>query len=258
MFRARLHHFAFTVLIVLSLGFTALATAQSTPENATKHWAQVLEKYVNDRGQINFCRLDKDEIDLRAYVDYVGRVSPESAPSQFPTRNAKLAYYINSYNALSMINVINYRIPKELGFFTRLRFFAVTHFMIGKKSMSLYTYENSVIRAMGDERVHFALNCMSVGCPRLPDLPFSGEHIGEQLDQAARQFFSDPKNLRIDVANQTVWVSSILDFYEDDFLKKSPTLANYIDRYAPQKIPINMPIKFIPYDWTVNTQSGNC
>ncbi|WP_454753976.1 DUF547 domain-containing protein [Cupriavidus necator] len=108
--------------------------------------------------------------------------------------------------------------------------------------MTLYTYENSVIRPLGDERVHFALNCMVRGCPQLPNEPFSAEHLDTQLDEATRRFFSEPRNLQVDLAARTVRVSSILDFYKDDFLKRNPTLNAYINRYAPVRLPQGMEI----------------
>lgn len=233
-------------------------SAQEDAIAAMAHWARVLLRYVNDRGQVDFCALAGDMADLRSYVDYIGRVSPENAPTDFPTRNDALAYYINSYNALAMFNVIASGIPEELGMLTRVWFFGGRRLKIGGKTMTLYTYENDVIRAMGDERVHFALNCMSVSCPQLPNRPFSGDGLDVQLDHAARYFFSEPRNLQLDAASQTVRVSSILKFYERDFLKRSPTLIDYINRYAPRKIPSGSAVEFIPYDWTVNGQRRNC
>lgn len=231
---------------------------QEDAAEATVHWARVLHRYVNNRGQVDFCDLADDMVDLRAYVDYIGRTSPEKTPASFPTRNAALAYYINSYNALAMYNVIASGIPKELGPFMRMWFFGGRRFRIGGTTMTLYTYENSVIRRMGDERVHFALNCMSGGCPRLPNQPFSGNDLDAQLDAAARYFFSESRNLQFDPANRTARVSSILKFYKDDFLKRSPTLIAYINRYAPVRMPADAQIEFVPYDWTVNAQDRPC
>ncbi|TAM85125.1 DUF547 domain-containing protein [bacterium] len=244
--------------MALALGWAAPCVAQNAAADADVHWARVLHKYVNDRGQVDFCGLVNDQADLRAYVDYIGRVSPENTPAAFPTRDAALAYYINSYNSLAMLNVIVSGMPKELGLLTRVWFFGGRRFTIGGKPMTLYTYENSVIRAVGDERVHFALNCMSVGCPQLPNEPFSSIRLDAQLDAAARHFFSESRNLQIDPVRHTVRVSSILKFYKDDFLKRSPTLIAYIGRYALVKIPANAQLEFIPYDWTVNAQSRSC
>lgn len=221
---------------------------------ATAHWALVLQKHVNDRGQIDFCGLAKDTGDLDAFARAIGQISPQQASGRFANRNEVLAWYINSYNALSMLGVLESGIPEELGFLARLWFFAGRRFQIGGRSMSLYTYENSVIRAMGDERVHFAQNCMSVGCPRLPRQPFLGTTLNQQLDDARRFFFSERRNLQFEPSSATVRVSEILKFYREDFLRHSPSLIAYINQYAPFKISENARIEFIPYDWTVNAQ----
>lgn len=246
------------ILIVLTASCWSPSAAQETAADADMHWARVLHKYVNEHGQVDFCGLANDQADLRAYLDYVGRVSPQSVPAAFPTRKDAIAYYINSYNALAMYNVIVSGRPKELGWLTRLRFFGGRRFTIGGKAMTLYTYENTVIRPMGDERVHFALNCMVLGCPQLPNLPFSGEHLDAQLDASARHFFSEPRNLQVDLGRGVVRLSSILKFYTDDFLKRSPTLIAYVNRYVAMEIPPGIKIEFIPYDWTVNTQGRSC
>jgi hypothetical protein len=213
---------------------------------------------VNDHGQVDFCGLAKDTGDLDAFVGYIGQVSPWSAPGSFANRNEVVAWYVNSYNALSMLGVLESGIPKELGTLARMWFFAGRRFRIGGQSTTLYTYENSVIRAMGDERVHFALNCMSVGCPRLPRQPFRGADLDRQLDDARRFFFSERRNLQYDPLGSTVRVSEILKFYKEDFLRHSTTLIAYINRYASLNILEDAQIEFIPYDWTVNAQYRPC
>lgn len=228
--------------------------AQDAQGDANARWSRVLERYVNDRGQVDFRGLARDPADLNAYVDYIARVSPVSAPQSFPTREARLAYYINAYNALAMFNVVRMGIPESLTGWTKLRFFWLNQFQVGGESMSLYNLENRIIRPMGDERVHFALNCMSVGCPRLPREPFAAARLEEQLDREARRFFGEARNLQIDSKHDIARVSEIVKFYTEDFLRKSPSLIAYIDRYAPEKVPEGYAVTFIEYDWTVNAQ----
>ena len=95
---------------------------------------------------------------------------------------------------------------------------------------------------------------MSVGCPRLPREPFAAARLEEQLDREARRFFGEARNLQIDRKRDIARVSEILKFYTDDFLRKSPSLIAYIDRYAPEKVPEGYAVTFIEYDWTLNAQ----
>lgn len=247
---------ALMLSLILSLAtFAPPALAQERDADALAHWARVLRDFVNDRGEVNFHGLANNPTDLKAFVDYIARVSPESAPALFPTKESRLAYHINAYNALSMYNVIDSGMPKSLSGLTKVGFFVFKQFRIGSEARSLYAYENNVIRPTGDERVHFALNCMSVGCPRLPKGPFTASGLNEQLDREARRFLAEPRNLQVILERKTVRLSEIFKFYKEDFLRRSPSLIAYVNQYLPEKIPEDYEIDFIDYDWTVNRQS---
>ncbi len=230
------------------------APAQTRQPDPYLQWARVLERFVDDRGEVDFHRLAGERTDLDAFLGYVARVGPRTAPESFSGRDAALAYYLNAYNALSMFNVIDSGFPESLGGLTKLWFFGIKRFPVDRERTSLYSLENDVIRPLADERVHFALNCMSVGCPRLPRVPFRAVELDRQLDGAARGFFGESRNLQVVPDRKLVRVSSILKFYSGDFLAKSPTLIDYINKYATQSIPGDYRIEFIDYDWTVNDQ----
>ena len=130
--------YALMLLFVLPLatfGRTAFAEERGAVANA--HWAQVLNDFVNDQGQVDFHGLASKPADLNAFVDYIAGVSPESAPSLFPTKESGLAYHINAYNALSMYNVIDSGIPKSLAGLTKLWFFGFKKFSIGSERLTL-------------------------------------------------------------------------------------------------------------------------
>lgn len=220
-------------------------------------WARVLAKFVNEQGEVDFHSLSADRADLEEFLEFVAHVSPRSTPEMFPGRAAVLAYYVNAYNAAAMFNVIDMGFPNSLSGLTKIRFFGFRRFNIGGELMTLYALENDVIRPIGDERVHFALNCMSVSCPRLLRNPFRAEVLDRQFDSAARQFFADERNLRVDHGRKLVHVSSILKFYAADFIARAPSLMSYINRYLASGIPLDYRIGYIAYDWTVNDQRRN-
>src|SRR5262245_58263723 len=133
-----------------------------------------------------------------------------------------------------------------------VHFFHLRTFAVGGKSISLYKLENDVIRRLGDERIHFALNRMVVSCPRLPRVAFSAAALDEQLDAAARTFIEDTRNVWIDHANREVWLSAIFDFYTQDFLAHAPSVIPYVNRYRAMQIPADFNVRFLDYHWTVN------
>ena len=124
-------------------------------------YARVLQSFVSDQGEVDFAALEKDQADLDRYVAFIANTSAES----FTNANDRLAHYINSYNALSMYNVIDSGIPQTHAGLNKLKFFVLKKFSIGGKPMSLYAYENDIIRKLSEPRVHFALNCSAVSCP---------------------------------------------------------------------------------------------
>ncbi|HEY3078220.1 MAG TPA: DUF547 domain-containing protein [Burkholderiales bacterium] len=240
-------------VLVWAMMISAITAGQ--PADPYQHWGRVLARHVNDRGEVDFRALAGARAELDSFLGYVAQTSPRSAPASFAGRDAQLAYYLNAYNALAMFNVVDSRFPQRLGAVQRFVFFGVKRFPVGGERMSLYTLENDVIRPLGDERVHFALNCMSVSCPRLPREPFRPQGLDKLLDGKAREFFAERRNLEVLPERKLVRVSSILKFYREDFLAKSPTLIAYINRYASAAIPDDYEVEFIDYDWTVNAQS---
>ena len=215
-------------------------------------WTKVLARHVDDLGRIDFDALRQNHADLDLVVAFVAAVDPISQPRQFPDKASRLAFYINAYNALAMYRVVHAGVPESLGGLRKFTFFHLRTFAVGGKSISLYKFENDVIRRLGDERIHFALNCMVVSCPRLPRVAFSAATLDEQLDTAARTFIGDTRNVWIDYANREVWLSAIFDFYTQDFLAHASSLIAYVNRYRAAQVPADFNVRFLEYHWTVN------
>lgn len=254
-----------TYLILLSLAGCASLVRMPEEKNipssseALKAWGRVLAEFVNQKGEVNFKGLLQKRADLDKYVLYVSHINPTENKKEFPDQMAVLAHYINAYNALSMYNILDSELPESLSGFKKVKFFYFKKFRIGGHEMSLYSYENDIIRKMGEERIHFALNCMSRGCPRLPRVPFTAKKLNQELDEQARFFFSEERNVQVDEKEKTVKLSEILDFFPEDFLKKAKSLIGYANQYRTKgkELPETFKEEFIPYDWRVNHASVN-
>jgi hypothetical protein len=244
-------------LMVLIFGTLESAAAAASPEALTlseweRAWTDVLARHVDDAGRIDFNVLTHNHADLDRVVAFVAAVDPVSQPQRFPDRKSVLAYYINAYNALAMHGVVQAGVPESLGGLTKVAFFYFRTFDVGGKAISLYKLENEVIRPLGEERVHFALNCMVVSCPRLPRAAFSAEALERELDAKAREFISEKRNVAVDPVRREVRLSAIFDFYTRDFLDHAPTLIAYVNRYRSEPIPADFRVRFFDYDWSVN------
>lgn len=248
------HYFIVALACGLSVlpvwGFAEGTAPSVSTKSASEAWNRVLATYVDKSGRVNFHGLQQNLTDLVEYVRHQATRKPGG------NRNQRMAASINTYNALAMYGVIKKGIPRDFSsFFKRLRFFKLTKFEIGGKKWSLYDYENKVVRGFGDPRVHFVLNCMSVGCPRLPQVAFSAESIEEQLESATLEFINSEKYVRVVDSEKSVYLSEIFDFYKEDFLSAhGGSLIDYVNRYRMKPIPTHYRIEDISYDWTVNRQ----
>ena len=253
---AVLRRVALAIVLVWLAGCSTLVPAPNvpkpSPQAAQDAWARVLSRFVNERGEVDFEALATDRGDLDRYVRYVADTPLASLPAGLP----RLAHMINAYNALSMFNVLESGIPTTHAGWNKLNFFVLRKVMVGGQALSLRGFENDVIRPetrrQSDPRVHFALNCSAVSCPVLPRTPFSAATLEAELERETRAFFARLENFRIDVANRTVWLSELLDFYPEDFVPRpAASLLAYANRYAPQPAPPDFSVRFTPYDWTI-------
>jgi hypothetical protein len=215
--------------------------------------------------------LARDRVALDGYYLRLSSVSPTSHPDVFPTREDELAYWINAYNAAVLVAVLEYypmdsvrdvKAPVALRpfLFGKMRlagFFYFQDVILGGERMNLYRLENEIIRGYGEPRIHFAVNCASVGCPFLPRNAFHPDTLDSELDREARRFFASPDKLRIDHEAGVVWMSSILDWYREDFGKD---LLAYVRRYVtPERRAeldraVAYQLRFLEYDWRLNRQ----
>ena len=246
------------LLLLLQAGCTTLvplprpAAQPATAAQAQQAWSRVLARFVDDQGEVDFQALASDRADLDRYVSHVAETALDSLPDGRP----RLAHMINAYNALAMFNVLASGIPASHAGLAKLDFFVLRKLRVGGQVLSLYDFENQLIRpygrALGDPRLHFALNCMALGCPTLPRQPFTAQALDAELERETLAFFARPMNWRIDHATATVWLSELLNFYPEDFVPvPAASLLAYAKRYAAQAVPDHYRVRFTPYDWTV-------
>ena len=257
------------VLLLLSIVCAIVAGPMTTSTHAAgfsyDDWNEVLKSYVDDNGFVDYAGLRENRQALDRFVEKIETTGPQSDPDLFPTREDKLAYYINAYNAQVFKGVLGLS-PKAKtvwGFTkTGLGFFVQMKIVVDGQKTSLKALEDDIIReGFKDPRIHAALNCASVGCPKLPGKAFEPEALGEQLDAEMTKFVSEARNCTIDSVAGTVTLSKIFDWFRGDFEEYEDrhdggNLIDYINRYRPTdaQVPEGLEVEFFPYDKTLNRQ----
>ena len=261
-FSAALRCTSILLLLVSLLGLPAFATDNAGFSH--DEWASVLDRFVDDEGFVDYDGLSKDRSALDRYVAAVGEAGPESRPDLFANDDDRLAYYINAYNALVFAGVLERGPERESvwkgGLISGYRFFVKRKWTVDGREMSLKFLEDELIReGFEDPRIHAALNCASVSCPRLPREPFLGVTLQSQLDAAIREFVGAQRNLQ--AAGRSVRLSKIFDWFKADFVKfekehGGSDLISYVNRYLPPESQLSpdLEVSFFAYDKGINSQ----
>ena len=233
---------------------------------------RVLAAYVDEGGRVDYTGLKSHPEDLDAYVGQIGRVSPVSHPGRFRTRADSLAYWINAYNAFVLKGVVDaYPVKSVKDIKILMGFFSRTVFVAGGQEYTLNDIEHKILREkFKDPRIHAAINCASVGCPRLPREAFDAWGVYGQLQKAMRTFIREDRNVRIDQEETAVYVSRIFDWFEDDFTSwlertqrvRNATIIDYLTLYVTEQDAgylaenPDVEVRHVDYDWSLNDQAS--
>jgi hypothetical protein len=217
-------------------------------------WDELLKLYVTDNGRVDYKAMMQDQDRLKKYLDYLSRNKPDREKAD---RNARLAYWINAYNAFTVDLILShYPVSSinDIGPWLQIPFinsvFDKKYISIGGEKMSLNNIEHGIIRKEFNEPlIHFALVCAAKSCPPLRKEAYRSEKLDEQLrDQAFRFINNDQKNV---VNKDPLQISRIFFWYKKDFTSQG-TLVDFIDGYTKIDIPEDVGIDFLKYDWSLN------
>jgi len=227
-----------------STPFTGPATAiseVSPPSHAA--FSDLLKRYVSAAGNVNYKGLKSEQDALSNYIS----VLANNAPASSWTRNEKLAYWINAYNAVTL-NLILENYPIEsITSLDKGKPWDKKAVTLGGKAYSLNEIENEIIRPQFDEpRIHFAVNCAAASCPPLRNEAFVASKLEAQLEEQTRSFLrAESYNA---LSGKTLRASKIFDWYGEDFGDLKAFIGNYIN------LPSDVTIEFTDYDWSLNKQ----
>ncbi|WP_435623550.1 DUF547 domain-containing protein [Flagellimonas sp.] len=206
-------------------------------------WNDLLKKYVDDLGNVNYKGFKADIQSLETYMNTLANTPPTSSWS----KDDKLAYYINLYNAATVKLIVdNYPTKSIKDIPNRWKKKWIT---VGNITTSLKDIEHEVLRKMDEPRIHFAINCASYSCPKLLNTAFTSQNMESLLSKTAADFVNDTKRNRFQ--NGKAQLSRIFKWYKGDFTE-STSLLEYINQYLENPIDNKADISYLDYDWSLN------
>lgn len=223
--------------------------------------------------QVRYATLATERAQLKRYLDSLSSVSM-AAYNRF-SKPQQMAFLINAYNGFTLELILT-RWPKlesikDLGSLFSSPWKPKWVPLLDTK-LSLDDIEHGMLRERGrfdDPRVHFGVNCASIGCPALREEAFVADRLDAQLDEQALRFLSDRSRNRYQPGNRpasgTLQVSKIFDWFGEDFRlghRGVPSLPAFLARYSPvlADAPADREhvrsaqadVGFLDYDWKLN------
>jgi len=230
-------------------------------------WQDVLDRYVRvvEPGVTSFdyaTAKSDGSLGEGAVAAYVAAMV--DLPIDQFNRDQQLAYWINLYNALTVKVVLDHYpvasirdIDISPGLFSSGPW-GKKLITVEGRTLSLDDIEHRILRPIwNDPRIHYAVNCASIGCPALASDAYQADVIDAQLDQAAKDFINHPRAVRSDGDGGFV-LSSLYDWYRDDFGKSDADFIAHLLAYAGADLALmlgnagDFDIATYEYDWALN------
>ena len=225
-------------------------------------WDRFLRKYVvaNHPSGINRVRyasvMPEDRRSLDAYVQ---QLQQEKVPRL--NRSEQEAYWINLYNALTVKVILDHYPVKSIrdinispGLFSSGPWGAKLLSIQGQK-LSLNDIEHRILRPLWkDNRVHYAVNCASLGCPNLQPEAYTAENLEALLEKEGREYVNHPRSVRLE--GDRLKLSSIYDWFQADFGGSEESVVRHLKTYADPGLAGKLTgfqgkISYA-YDWRIN------
>lgn len=233
------------ILIVIGILLTTcLLQAQPLSTFFLKTDAFLLKHIEKNKVNYKLVKQNSSELDDILKIAANTTISDESVSTQ-------KAFWANSYNLLVMKGIIDkYPVKSPLdidGFFNKITY------TVNNSKLTLDDIENKIIRPQfKDPRFHFILVCAAKGCPPISNRAYFPATVEFQLTKQAKIAINNSYFIRVNNAEQQVEISSIFQFYKDDFTNKNTNFLTYINKYRNIKIPNNFQVTFYKYDWSLN------
>ncbi len=221
-------------------------------------WNRLLAAYIEEKQGLNYFRYSTvtpaDREALESYLDMLQSIIVTEL-----SERQQYAYWINHYNALT-IKVILDHYPVDsirdisYSLFSRGPWKEKLVTVEGMK-LSLDDIEHEILRPVfQDNRIHYAVNCASIGCPNLQATAFTADNLDDLLDVAANQYINHPRGVTIDGGK--LIASSIFDWYAKDFGDNDKQIIEHFIQYADtglaQELDAFKKINGYEYDWRLN------
>lgn len=224
-------------------------------------WSRLLAAYT-DTSPGRVARFDYAKVskaDKAALDAYVTRLA--GTPISRFGRAEQFAYWVNFYNALTVKVILDHFPVKSIrdidispGWFADGPWGAKLVTVEGEK-ISLDDIEHRILRPIWkDPRIHYVVNCASIGCPDIPPVAVTPENAEKLLNEGAVRYINHPRGVK--AADGRIVVSSIYSWFQADFGGNETGVLDHIRKYASDSLKSRLKGRDEyddhDYDWRLN------
>lgn len=213
-----------------------------------KTWDDLTRKHISSSGKVNYAgfKADKDEI-----VKYIKELQSYHKDLSSWGKNKRLAYWINVYNAVTVKLIVDNYPLKSITDLYGGKPWDEQLINLGGTAYTLNVIEKKIIIAKFKEpRIHFAVNCAAVSCPKILNRAWTEDNVQRYLTKQTKAFFANTTENTI--AEDKVVISKIFDWYKADFGTSNENVINFINKYSDTKVNSNAEITYNEYNWDLN------
>lgn len=228
-------------------------------------WDKLLRKYVDKDGYVNYRTWHASGSDRQALSGYLNSLS-QANPQVRTSKDAKLAFWINAYNAVTVHGILREYPTSSIRNHTAKLFgyniWKDLQLYVGGRAYSLEAIEHQTLRKMNEPRIHFAIVCASIGCPRLLNEAYTASKVQQQLEANAKDFFSRSQNFRYESQSRRFYLSSIMSWFAEDFGSNQAAQLRTISKWLPDKLAKaaaqagSGSVSYLDYNWNLNDQAS--
>ncbi len=211
-------------------------------------WRFILNNALAEDGRVDYKWVEQNMREFEAFL----RILSNTKIDDSWTKEERMAYWINVYNAYSIKYIMNFYPLASIKDTTKP--WSTVFFEINGEEMSLGKVEHEILRKFGDARIHFAINCASSSCPPIANVPYTGDNLDKLLKRQTTAFIND-SNRNI-ITGTEYKLSQLFRWFKKDFESDAGTIVNFINEYSTIKIESQVNNGFIKYDWNLNDKKS--
>lgn len=224
-------------------------------------WNEIVSSVVtwkDKQSLVNYKKINRGR--LQGYLGTLSSVKKDEF--DMFSQKQQLAFLINAYNAFTFEFILKYEPEdsiKEIkkvfsGWFTP---WDIKWFHLFGDKINLNHIEHGILRVKYKEpRIHFAINCASLGCPSLIAKAFTDKNLEEELQKAAIHFLNNKQKNYYNERDRQIYISEIFKWFEKDF---QPSVAKFVIKYMKLDDKVKkdiasgkIKIDYTEYDWNLN------